>query len=481
MAQGPLIFLFSSTGGGTVVSPGGGYSDSYGVPYGDALDVTVTIPTPTIVIGSSSAATVTPAPITVVVSIPTPSFPGFAAPTLPTLLVEMDLGDMNNAAQLDDPTTLLDVSVLDNVSPTYPEDITSFVRPGTTVDRGTSRELQRVEAGTASMRLDNRDSRFTPFITSSPYYPKVLPMRRIRIRAVWANVTYSVFTGFVESWPVSFPQELDTVVQVALVDGFKMLSLARVSGDFVEQTSGDRVTAILDAVAWPPSERTIDIGQATVPAVILENVSALEHIQQIAHAEGGRFFMAADGKATFKDRSFEAAADIDLRTWTDDGTGMSYRDLTLTFDDSLILNDVHMTRTDGVEMVAVDQHSIDQYGLRSHAESDLQLATDGEVQARADLMAERYGQPDLRVERLVDNAMKHLLWDRVLPRDINDLAKVVESRTETAQVSSIEGIHHDIGPAEWTITLSVAPATITAFSFLDDPSGILDDTAILGR
>jgi hypothetical protein len=268
---------------------------------------------------------------------------------------------------------------------------------------------------------------------------------------------------------------------VSLVDGFKMLAQVFVSGNFIQQGSGARVTAILDAVGWPTADRDIDVGTATVPAITLDNISALEHLQQIAHAEGGRFFIGKDGFAVFRE-AVEVNPDLSTRTWADDGTGMSYRDIVVVLDDSLILNDVHLTRTGGVEQIAEDLFSQNEFGTRSSAEQDIQLATDGAVLTRAELQVSRYANPVLRIEGLIDNAMQHEFWDRVLVRDINDIVLVKESRTQTEQVSSVEGIAHSIGrDGTWTVTLSLAPSALVTAGILDDATfGLLDSTAILG-
>jgi hypothetical protein len=398
----------------------------------------------------------------------------------PTLLVEFETGGLTQGAQLDDPdSAALDSAILGPVAADFDTDITQYVRGGST-NRGAQRELERIEAGTASLVLDNRDGRFTPFYAAGAYYPNILPMRQIRILATWSSTDYPVFQGFVESWPVVFPGEMDTEVTVSLVDGFTMLARAFVSGGFIEQSSGARIEAILDAVAWPEAERDIDVGIQTVPALTLENVSALEHLQQIAHAEGGRLFMGRDGKVVFRE-DIEVNPDLSTRRWADDGSGMSYRDIVIVCNDDLILNDVHMTRTGGTEQVAVDLDSQAEFGIRSSAETDIQLASDGAVLTRAELQITRYANPILRLESLVDNAMAHDFWDRVLIRDLTDIVLVVESRTDTEQTSSLEGISHEIGrDGSWTVTIAVAPSQIVQAGVLDDASfAQLDSTAIL--
>jgi hypothetical protein len=346
-------------------------------------------------------------------------------------------------------------------TPTWAADITDYVRDWST-NRGTQRELQRVEAGTATITLDNRSGRFTPQSTTSPYYPNLLPMRRIRIRATWNSVTYPIFQGFVEAWPASFPAGIDQIVSVSAVDGFKVLSLASVSGSVSQQVSGARVTAILDAIGWPAADRTIAAGLSTVPAITLTNVSALEHLQAIEHAEGGRLFMGRDGKVNFVDRTPSSPPDFSGRTWTDDGSGvMSYRDITLAFTDELLINEARLTRIGGAEQVASSAASITTYFRRSLIEGDIQLVTDNAVSDLAVTLVGQYSEPALRIEGLADNAMGHGLWGQVLTRELRDRVLIVKTpvgSSTLSQDSYIEGISHDAPSGEWRTSLRVSPA-----------------------
>jgi len=377
---------------------------------------------------------------------------------LPTLIVELDL--------LDPGTT-----------PTWAADITAYVR-GWSTQRGSQRELQRVEAGTATIVLDNRSGRFTPQSTTSPYYPNLLPMRRIRIRATWNSVTYPIFQGFVEAWPTTFPGGVDQTVTVSLVDGFKVLSLATVSSALSQQGSGARVTAILDAIGWPAADRTIATGASTVPAVTLVNVSALQHLQDIEHAEGGRLFMGRDGKVNFVGR-FDSLTvpDFSGRTWTDDGSGvMSYRDITLDFSDILLINDAHLIRPGGIEQVASSAASQLKYRIRSFpvggGTDTVQLVTDNDVADFAAELVGKYAEPVLRIEGLADNAMGHGLWGQVLVREFRDRVLIVKTpvgSSTLSQDSFIEGISHDAPADEWRVTMNVSPA-VSETPFIWDTS-----------
>lgn len=406
----------------------------------------------------------------------------------PTLLVHMDSGQNTGETGgfiLDDTTYgKLDTAFLDIGEPQWDHDVTAYVR-GLSTSRGTSTERDRVEAGTGSIRFDNRDGRFTPTNTLSPYYPDIRPMRRIRIQAVWNSVTYPVFSGFAEDWPVTFPDIKDQVVSVSLVDAFTVLARSVVTGSFPQQTSGERVSAVLEQIAWPFALRDIDTGASIVPAVTLADVSALDHLQQIEHAEGGRLFISRDGKVTFRDRYVTAVSDFSARTWTDDGTGMRYRDITLTFDDAAIYNDVRLTRPGGTEQAVTDYSSIFRFFRRSLVETDIQLATDAEVFDLASELLTRYREPSLRIEGLVDNAMRHGFWDRVLSREIQDqvlIEKTPAGSDTISQVSQIEGISHELGVDTWTVTFRVSPSVVAASWILEDSTyGLLDTSTFLVR
>lgn len=53
------------------------------------------------------------------------------------------------------------------------------------VNRGRQRELDRFGAGRCRITLANEDRALDPTYAASPYYPNVVPMRRVRIRTTW--------------------------------------------------------------------------------------------------------------------------------------------------------------------------------------------------------------------------------------------------------------------------------------------------------
>jgi hypothetical protein len=110
------------------------------------------------------------------------------------------------------------------------------------LSRGRDHELSRSQAGTAQIALSNLDRRFDPLNTASPYYPYVIPMRQVRVSAVWSAATYYLFTGYIEDWgPTWLPRPIrasgDVEAQISAVDAFKVLSLFEMAGSGIYETA----------------------------------------------------------------------------------------------------------------------------------------------------------------------------------------------------------------------------------------------------
>lgn len=97
------------------------------------------------------------------------------------------------------------------------------------IQRGKQFELNRTEAGECRLSLSNVDRRFEPEYSGSPYYPFVLPMRRLRVTATdTVPTTYTRFYGYIEDFPFVYNhQGTDGIVQVTATDALAAYAYAR--------------------------------------------------------------------------------------------------------------------------------------------------------------------------------------------------------------------------------------------------------------
>lgn len=124
-------------------------------------------------------------------------------------------------------------------------DITSDVRE-ISLNRGRQFELDRFEAGTASIFLDNSSGDYTPSNTAGTHYPLVKPSVPVRITAVHNSITYYLWFGFVESWRLEFPEQVDSAVMMECVDFFKILALEQQSND----SFSSKITGLSPVAYW---------------------------------------------------------------------------------------------------------------------------------------------------------------------------------------------------------------------------------------
>lgn len=98
------------------------------------------------------------------------------------------------------------------------------------ITRGRQFELDRVETGTASFVVLNTARNLDPDNSSGAYYPNLVPLRRVRLSAVYNSTTYYLYTGFIESITQNAaPGNKVATATITCVDGFEFLNLYTLS------------------------------------------------------------------------------------------------------------------------------------------------------------------------------------------------------------------------------------------------------------
>ena len=209
------------------------------------------------------------------------------------------------------------------------------------------------QAGQATIRIIDPNGDWNPMNTSSIYYPDLVPLRKIRVSGTYAGVQHYIFSGYVTNYAYSYPKNQDFgYVDITAIDGFRLFNLASIStisGGTAGQTPGDRINTILNDIQWPNGMREIaTTSTTTVQADTGATRTALEAIKMAELSEQGGFYMDGEGDAVFKSRAWlMAQSGKDPVYFSNDGTGISYKEIKFAFDDKLIINETHITRAGG--------------------------------------------------------------------------------------------------------------------------------------
>ena len=413
-----------------------------------------------------------------------------------TLGVEIDFSNGASFGYpflLDDPTYgILGNNILADSASDF-ADVSSQVLKVST-RRGRNRILSNFEAGTATVILNDPNSDFSPSNTSSPYYGKLLPLRKIRIFAdqtyLGDTYRYYLFSGYITSYDTGFYQGTNATATVTLqcVDGFRLLNnvaVTTVPGTSAGQTSGQRIDALLDSASFPSSIRFIDTGDSTMQADPGTQRNLLQAIQTVEQSEFGAFFMTTTGVARFLSRTaVSELADTTPRLYSDDGTTNPYTNLDFAYDDQLILNDVTVTRLGGTPQQVQDQDSIDKYFIKSGQRSDILVQTDAEALDQANTLLVARKDANLRIDSMlvsITGAPDELNAIINLTNDIYTLVNITKTMPGGSTVTRelfIQGVQHDITPNNSTVKLLTAEPIIQAFILDSTNQGVLDQNAL---
>ena len=389
---------------------------------------------------------------------------------------------------LDDPVKgLLDGTVY-KLAGDILEDVTNDVR-SIAVRRGRSRELERYQAGAATIDLDNSARKYDPAAGTAitPYGASMRPRKAITV----SSAGLPVFTGVVDDWDLDYRLEGNHVASVKATDGFVFLAQQEIQPHTATAgTTGERIVDILDRseIAWPAAKRNIDGGVATLQADAIggtadpQAVNALQYLQKVDEAEQGALFIAADGVLTFRDRS--TLQILTTTKFADDGTGIPFSNIEASYGSEELRNRITVTRLNGGTATAEDTNSIAAYGAIDYEIRDTLLADDGQAQDLADLILARYKEPLLRIDsvEVVLNALNDAQTAEVLALDLGALVQVLYTPSGIGdpidQFVRLDSIEHNIDAAQHRVRLSFSQGEPPALVLDSATFGILDTNTL---
>lgn len=338
------------------------------------------------------------------------------------------------------------------------------------IRRGRQHELDRFEAGQATITLDNSGGQFWPNNAGGSLSPNVLPGKRLRLRALWSPSFVTEFEGFIEDWEFGFRSAPGTklpTTTITAVDGMAKLAAYDLEALVCPQElAGSRVARVLDALGWPSNGRVIDSGQSQMQAGTI-TAKALDHLDTVMLSELGLLYQQRDDDIQFRDRHARLKAPYltSLGTVGDGAGELPYQDVEFEFSDQQVYNTISVTRAGGSAQTSSDATSQDTYGKRSLTKDGLFLTSDAEAKDQADYLKSRYKDAALRVKSIgINPAVDEDNWyPQVLARDLSARITV---RLDCASIDKdyfIEGIEHRVTGKSWRTKWWLSPCDVQEY------------------
>ena len=368
-------------------------------------------------------------------------------------------------------------------------DISNVVDSVTTM-RGRNLQADVFQTGTLTLRIVDQNGDFNPQNPNSPYYGLLTPMRKVQITGTYGGVEYPMFSGFITSYTTTTPKMATDVVYTTItaVDGFRLFQNSQITNVTLAAAGdlpGERVNAILDEIAWPPSMREIQYGSTIFQADPGTLRTALSALQTASISEYGAIYMDARGSIALKDRAYC----IDSQTippvvFNDDGSEITYYNAVWRLDDTQVYNSASITKIGGTAQLADDQASIDEYFVHSYTQQNLVMDTDQAAldYARAYVASRKQTRTrcdaielDLYTENYNDGIIAALDLDFFDPVTITTNQPGASTLTQTLQVF---GVTHRVSPSSWKTTFTTQEPIIDGFILNSSLYGVLDTSVL---
>jgi len=349
-----------------------------------------------------------------------------------------------------------------------------------TIRRGYNLLQEQFQAGTATVRLLDQNGDWNSTNVSSPYYGLLVPLRKVRISAD-DNFLYS---GYTTAYNYTWDKEQNIgYVDIELVDAFRlfnMSSITTVTGATAGETTGNRITDILNMIGFPTSMREIDAGSTTVQADPGTARTSLQAIVNMEFSEQGAFYIKPSGDARFISRSaIQSKSGANPTFFSNDGDGISYRNIVTALDDKLIINTTSITRAGGTAQTASNTASQIKYFPHSYTATDLLVQTDAQALDIARAYTATRAETTLRVDALtldLNTADYAAGTTAALTLDFFDTIRVKnvgQDGTVIDKTLQCMGVTHEITPGTWNTTFVTSEPIIDSFIIGSSLYGII--------
>jgi hypothetical protein len=364
-------------------------------------------------------------------------------------------------------------------------DLTPNVR-NITINRGRNVTSDQYVAGTAVVRVLDPDGAWNPQNTSSPYYPYLVPLRKLRISATTATKDAFLFSGYTTEYRYTFPtgQEIG-YVDIYCSDAFKLFNLAQVqtvADSGAGQSTGTRIGKLLDQITFPTNMRTIATGQSSCQADPATLRTALGALKNVEFSEQGAFYIDGSGTAVFKSRNQVVSSISGTPIEFNQTTGIPYRNLVYAFDDKLIINQANVTRYGGTAQFAQNADSVSKYFPHQYSANDIVVDTDASALNIARTYVATRAETTIRIDAMtVDLLDPDVPTDTMIALDYFQncrITNVASDGSTIVKTLQVQGLTWQISPNAMDVTVTTLEPITDGFVIGSAERGIIGVSAM---
>jgi len=354
------------------------------------------------------------------------------------------------------------------------------------VRRGKSQALDRIDAGIATITVDNSDRLFDPLYENGLYFGQLIPRREVVI----SSKGYPVFNGFIDDFDIQYEPGKKSVVQISVSDAFSVLTNSALE-ELVppSELSGARINRVLDLpeVSWPSDRREIDAGNTLMlDSVVAEGTGTLGYLQLVETSEFGTLFISREGNVVFRERnSVPNVIDVVFSNTAVDPllTPVPFIDVNIVYGSENLYNRILLENDEAIPDTGFSEDLDSQalYGVRVYDKSGLLVQNPTDLQFLSDYLLARFSEPQYRFETVtvsLDNIPTDK-QDLVLDLEIGDIIQVkyLPSGIPPAieQYCRVIGINNSWDNNSKNITFSLERLDFAIFVLNDAVLGVLDD------
>jgi len=364
-------------------------------------------------------------------------------------------------------------------------DLTPNVR-NITINRGRNVQSDQYISGDAVVRVLDPDGAWNPQNVNSPYYPFLVPLRKLRISATTATADAFLFSGYTTEYRYTFPvgQEVG-YVDIYCSDAFRLYQLAQVqtvADSGAGQSTGTRIGKILDQIGFPTNMRTIATGQSSCqadPATLRTSLGALKNVE---FSEQGAFYIDGSGTAVFKSRNQVVSSISGTPIEFNQTTGIPYRNLVYAFDDKLIINQANITRTGGTAQFAQNATSVAKYFPHQYSASDLVVDTDASALNIARTYVATRAETTIRIDAMtVDLLDPAVPTNTMIALDYFQNVRITNTTSDGSTIVKtlqVQGLTWNISPNAMDVTVTTLEPITVCFVIGSAERGIIGVSAM---